>query len=82
MENDSAVPPHLTMSQWVIYDHPRDYPDKFVLRRWDIVGSKVIPTDKIAFAKTLPEIQAKVPKNLYCMGRFANDDPCIVEVWL
>ena len=82
MENDSAAPPHLTMLQWVIYDHPRDYPDKFVLRRWNIVANRVIPTDEIAFAKTLPEIRAKVPKHLYCMARFADDDPCIVEVWL
>jgi hypothetical protein len=82
MENDSAAPPHLTMSQWVIYDHPRDYPDQFVLRRWDITGSILVATDEMALAKTLPEIRAKIPRDLYCLERFADDDPCIVEVWL
>jgi hypothetical protein len=82
MENDSAAPPHLTMSQWVIYDHPRDYPDQFVLRRWDIIGSNIVPTDEVALAKTLPEIRTKVPGGLYCLERFADDDACIVEVWL
>ena len=31
MEDDSTVTPHLVMSQWVIYDHPRDFPDKYIL---------------------------------------------------
>jgi hypothetical protein len=58
MENDSTVPPHILMSQWVVYAHPRDYADKYVLRRWDlrrISGEEpvMVPTDEMALAATL-----------------------------
>jgi len=82
MENDSAALPHLPVKQWVICDHPRDYPDQFVLRRWDIIGSIPVPTDEIFLAKTLPEIRAKIPRGFYRLERFEDDDPCILEVWV
>jgi hypothetical protein len=82
MENDSPNRPRMELSQWVIYAHPRDYPDKYVMRRWDISGSVMIATDETAFANTLAEIRECVPQGLFRLERFENDDPCIVEVWL
>lgn len=83
MENDSTASPHVWMSQWVVYRHPRDYPEKFVLRRWDITrGHVLIATDEVALADTLELIREAVPPGLYCLKRFAEDDPRIVEVWL
>jgi hypothetical protein len=102
MENDSTVPPHILMSQWVVYAHPRDYADKYVLRRWDlrrISGEPphgrgpvrgdpdseepvMVPTDEMALATTLEEIRKQVPPGLFRLRRFADDDPCIVEVWV
>jgi hypothetical protein len=82
MENDSTAKPHSEISQWVIYDHPRDYPDHFVMRRWGITAGNFFPTDDVALADTLPEIRQAVPPGLYCLERYANDDPCIVEVWI
>jgi hypothetical protein len=82
MENDSTATPHIEMSQWVIYEHPRDYPYQYVMRRWDIRGGSMMATDETAFAGTLEEIRDKVPAGLYRLARFAEDDPCIVEVWL
>jgi len=82
MENDSTAKPHFTMSQWVIYDHPRDYPDKFVMRRWGIRTGLVMATDDVKLADTLAEIRQQLPMGLYPLKRFEDDDPCIVEVWL
>ena len=31
------------LSNWVIYDHPSDFPDKWVLRRWDIIRESSEP---------------------------------------
>jgi len=64
MEKDSTAPPHAEISQWVIYDHPRDYPTKYVLRRWDICANCMIATDEMAFAETLAEIRKMVPPGL------------------
>lgn len=82
MENDSTAVPRIDMSQWVVYDHPRDYPNKYVLRRWDIRGGSMIPTDDLHVADSLEAIRQAVPPGLYRLGRFGEDDPCIVEVWL
>ena len=61
-----------------IYDHPTDYPDKFIARLWDCD----IPTNIMATADTLEELRAKIPSTMVRMNRDAQDDPCIVEVWI
>jgi len=82
MENDLTAKPRLAISQWVIYDHPRDYPDKFVMRRWEIGRGLVMATDDMALADTLEEARAQVPAGRYRLEREADDDPVIVEMWL
>lgn len=83
MEDDSTANPHLVMSQWVIYNHPRDCPDKYVMRRWEILQSaELVVTGDTVQADTLEEIRLSVPRGLYRLERFKDDDPCIVEVWL
>ena len=70
------------MSQWVVYDHPLDYPDKFVARRWDIYVGVLSATDDLHLAETLDEARLLIPPGLYRLARFEDDDPCIVEIWL
>ena len=82
MEDDSTAQPRLVISQWVIYNHPRDFPDKYVMRRWDIRANEMQATDDMALADTLEEIRLSVPRGLYRLERFRDDDPCIAEVWL
>ncbi len=82
MENDSTSRPRTELSQWVIYAHPRDYPDKYVMRRWNIYGDAMVPSDEMALADTLVEIRKCVPWGLFRLERFEDDDACIVEVWL
>jgi len=77
-------PPGTVMTQWVIYDHPRDHPSGYVLRAHYIVGEgKDIVPDTAAW--THPKIEVLrmiVPPGLHCIPRFENDDPAIAEVWL
>lgn len=61
-----------------VYDHPTDYPDKFIARLWDCN----IPTRIMVTADTLEELREKIPSSMVRMDRHPKDDPCIVEVWI
>ena len=61
-----------------VYDHPTDYPDKFIARLWDCN----VPTHIMASADTLEELREKIPSSMVRMDRLPKDDPCIVEVWI
>ena len=63
---------------WVIYDHPMDYPDKVVARKW----IKDKPTDELIISDTLDGIRHQIPKGLFCISRDFYDDPSIIETWL
>ena len=68
-------------AMWVIYEYPRDYPDKFVVRTW--YGE--FPTNEMSTHNTLNEARFLIMADLGgCspLARSPNDDPCIVEVWL
>ena len=82
VENDSTGKAHLEMSQWVVYCRRREYPDKYVARRWGVRAGQITATYEVKLADTLEEIRRRIPPWLYCLRRFEDDDPCIVEVWL
>ena len=64
---------------WVIYDHPTDYPDTYVARRW--VGEK--PTDDILLSPDLEAVENQLAEwGLTMIGRYSEDDPKIMSVWL
>jgi hypothetical protein len=65
---------------WVIYDKPLDYPTQFVARLWDAMTSK--PTATFMIAPSLDDLRLMLPPDLHRLDRMAQDDPCIVEVWL
>ena len=61
-----------------VYRHPKDYPNKFVARLFDID----IPTDVAEVADTLDEIRQTIPPNMERIERHENDDEYIVETWI
>lgn len=61
-----------------IYEHPADYPQRYVARLWDIET----PTNIIATADTLEEVRETIPHGMVRLKRSENDDPCIVETWI
>jgi hypothetical protein len=61
---------------WVIYDHPTDYPNHFVVRRWE--GSQ--PDQGCQLYETLEEAREAIPPGLCC---FVGDpDPKILETYI
>lgn len=63
---------------WTIYDHPTDYPDKFVARKFILDK----PTSEVIIADTLEELREMLPLGLSCFNRSVTDDPVIVETWM
>lgn len=72
------------MVQYCIYDHPRDYPEHYVVRRWEVregMDAPVLSLD-VVLASTVDEAREAIPPGFACIGRFTNDDPVIAEVWI
>ena len=74
------------LSVYTIYDHPKDHPTKFVLRK-SLAGSvdgkaTVQHTNEYVCCDPLEEARRYVPPGLYCMPRQPEDDPVIIESWL
>lgn len=73
------------MEQWVIYDHPRDNPDYWVVRRWFIGAGKVWPHPIIWRCPDLDSARDVIAVNCpggFRLDRSPGDDPVIVEVWI
>lgn len=73
IEKAARIMPMIT-----IYEHPDDYPDKYVARVWDANE----PTHLITLADTLDEIRKTIPQNMVLIQKCRTDEPCIVELWI
>jgi len=70
---------------WTIYDHPTDFPNHFVARRWVVNKAYGHATQDHILADTLAELRAALRIHrpwLYRLPRQPDDDKKIVEVWL
>src|SRR5262245_28040730 len=72
------------LSMWTVYDHPRDYPNTFIARRWEIGhGDEPVATTDIIESPMLGAIRTMLAaKGLTCLHRQWNDDPNIMETWV
>jgi hypothetical protein len=71
------------LSIWTIYDHPRDFPNEFVARRFVVDGSVPRWTDDILTSSSLDLLRDEmVSRGLTVINRLPDDDRNIVEVWL
>lgn len=68
--------------QWVIYAHPQDYPNHYVVRPHAIGVGYHTPLAYKILAKTLREARSKIPAGLALIARSEQDDWSIEEVWL
>lgn len=65
---------------WVIYDHPRDYPDHYVVRvAW---GSMLEPVAQLATDLEAARRIAIDGGASFCLARDPQDDPVIAECWI
>ena len=71
-------------AMWVVYDHPTDYPDKFVARRFDVDRDEPKPSASIIITDDLDKLRdmLQLELGLVKLMRSERDDPKIVETWL
>lgn len=62
----------------VVYDHPRDYPGYWVVRKWTLDG----PILPCGLFLTLEDARRSLPLGLFNLGRTEQDDPNIFETWI
>jgi hypothetical protein len=71
------------MVMWVVYDHPADFPNTFVARRFLISAAGSVPCDDVIVSPDLDGIRMVLAaEGLTMLGRDPGDDPVIMETWL
>lgn len=68
---------------WTIYDHPRDYPEGYIARRWDVEASRVLATDIVLRSDSLELLREQMEDmELFCIPRSESDEPQVLETWI
>lgn len=62
----------------VVYDKPLDYPEKVVVRLFDLEK----PTPYIMLFDTVAQARERISEGFMCIPRSEQDDPNIVESWI
>lgn len=75
---------NVDMEMYTVYFNTKDFPDKYVIRKWVIANGfgSPIATDQYHVADTLDAVRKRVPPEMTRMERLEHDDPVIVEVWV
>jgi hypothetical protein len=66
------------MNLYVIYENPIDHPSKWAVRRFELE----VPKELIGVTESLEEARKLIPEGMHNLGRNANDDWAIYEVWI
>ena len=68
---------------WVVYDHPTDFPDCWVARKFEIHPDESKPTKETIQRLSIKSLRdAMLDMALHVIPRSPGDDANIVEVWL
>ncbi len=69
---------------YTVYDHPSDYPDHFVVRKWLIKDGGITEAgDIVKKSKNYSAIRNHMlDRGLHRLMRNEGDDPCIMECWI
>jgi hypothetical protein len=73
------------LHQWVIYDHPADFPEHFVVRHWTVTAGRAQVGPEVWLRPDLAEARDLVDQlspGAVRLPREPTDDPVIVETWL
>jgi len=73
-----------TLTMFTIFEKPKDYPDKFVVRGFDVERGNPEPHPHAVHivCNSLEEARSAVPSGLYCIARSPEDHQSVVETWL
>lgn len=72
----------IELAMIVVTKSPRDFPDKFVARLFDIYRGESLPTTIVMIKDTIEEIQQAIPGNFHKHLPSENDDPIILEFYV
>lgn len=82
----TAIEDGFPLQQWVIYDHPTDYPDSVVVRCWHIFRDGTFgPTGEVWLRDDIEGAREVINANYpdgYRLDRHERDDSKIIEVWV
>ena len=70
---------------WALYDHPSDYPDVYIARRFVALPNppRIVATVDVVQSKDLNVVRAQMSrKGLARVERLPQDDAKIIETWL
>jgi hypothetical protein len=69
---------HFTLPMFVVYRHPSDHPDKYVMQLWDMDR----PTPYAVLGKSEKDAAMTLPDSFVRLERNPADDPKIVCVYV
>jgi len=74
----------ILLTVWVIYDHPSDYPNSYVLRPQVLVRGQKEPValSQAWTADTPDQLRRIIPPGLHRLDRQPDDHPQILETWI
>jgi len=67
---------------WVIYDHPWDFPNNWVVRAHVVTAKGNEPQNACVVCGSLDEARSAIPYGLVCVPRTTEDDTKIYETWM
>jgi hypothetical protein len=70
------------LKNYVVYQHPRDYPNDYVMRVFEVTSAGATPTDEVVVSPSLKLVRQSIPPGCICISRSIGDDPVILETWL
>jgi hypothetical protein len=72
------------LPMWTVYEHPKDYPDAYVARLFEVDADGPRATGSVIIMKNLDDLRDVLAFQLHltCLARNDVDDPVIVETWL
>lgn len=78
----APMPRQTAVLLYVIYDHPRDFPEEYVCRRWELDQLLDEGLDPFLHSTSLEEIRRQLPPDLVKIRPWGHDDPVILEIWI
>lgn len=70
------------LTGWTIFNHPSDYPQHIVVRRWWVVDGGIQHAGVAVLCQSLEEAREQIPVGTIRFEREEADDAVIIETWL
>jgi hypothetical protein len=70
------------LSLWTVYDHPVDFPNSYVARRFEVNADGPVATGDLIQGELDAIRKSFHQAGLTCLTRNEGDEPQIVESWL